>query len=307
MRIQLSILLPAYNNVCLPLVKELQRQAMAVDGLHFEVIVADDGSTDTSCLETNRGINLLHHCRLIECGVNRGRACIRNYLAQEATGEWLLFIDSDMVVRRNNYIDTYDNILKSDVTTPIVYGGYTICPAERRTIRYMLECRNPQNGDFRLRQNNAYNHFHTSNFLVRRDTMLRYPLDERFHFYGYEDVLWGKTLQSHGIGITHTDNPLSMETFEDNASFLRKSREAIRTLYAFRQDLRGYSSLLEAVDRLHAMHLTRVVAHSFALLEARMEKALQQERAPLWLFNLYRIGYLARQFAETRIYNQIQQ
>ena len=98
-----------------------------------------------------------------------------------------------------------------------------------------------------------------------------------------------------------------METFEDNASFLRKSREAIRTLYAFRQDLRGYSSLLEAVDRLHAMHLTRVVAHSFALLEARMEKALQQERAPLWLFNLYRIGYLARQFAETRIYNQIQQ
>lgn len=45
----LSILIPTYNNVCLELVRDLQAQASILSSendFEYEIIVADDGSTD---------------------------------------------------------------------------------------------------------------------------------------------------------------------------------------------------------------------------------------------------------------------
>ena len=39
----LSILIPTYNNVCAELVRALQHQASAQEGLAFEVLVAEIG------------------------------------------------------------------------------------------------------------------------------------------------------------------------------------------------------------------------------------------------------------------------
>ena len=46
----LSILLPSYNNECVSFVKRLQEQAENIkdDDFKYEIIVADDGSTDKS-------------------------------------------------------------------------------------------------------------------------------------------------------------------------------------------------------------------------------------------------------------------
>ncbi len=154
MIIDLSILLPTYNNVCLPQVKELQRQAEATCGLRYEIIVADDGSTDAEIVIANRTVNLYEHCRFMACGENRGRACIRNYLAQQAQGEWLLFADSNMKMDHDGY------------------------------------------------------------FLARREVLLRHPFDERFRYYGYEDVLWGKALMQHGWQIYSTRTTLIKHHYE---------------------------------------------------------------------------------------------
>lgn len=78
----LSILIPTYNNVCVELVKSLQAQASLLysssDSLssssHFEyeILVADDGSTDERTIEGNRIINTLPplplHREKRECG-----------------------------------------------------------------------------------------------------------------------------------------------------------------------------------------------------------------------------------------------
>lgn len=189
---KLSILIPTYNNICFELVKSLQAQASLVSSsteslpsffqFDYEVLVADDGSTDQTTIEGNRFINTLPHCRYIEREKNVGRSAIRNFLAKEAQYTWLLFIDSNMNVINNEYLANYQKEEESDV----IYGGYQIkrdADTQERlkyNLRYIFELAGIQNGDYRLRQMNPYGDFHTSNFIAKRSIMLKYPFDERF-------------------------------------------------------------------------------------------------------------------------------
>ena len=88
----LSVLIPAYNCNCLSLVEQLHSQLEQAD-IPYEIIVGDDGSTDTSTIQGNQPINALSHCRYIVRTENTGRASIRNFLAQTAQYEFLLLID----------------------------------------------------------------------------------------------------------------------------------------------------------------------------------------------------------------------
>ena len=143
----LSILIPTYNNVCLELVKSLQAQASLLysssDSLslssHFEyeILVADDGSTDERTIEGNRIINTLPHCRYIERKENVGRAAIRNFLAREAKYTWLLLVDSDLHIDHPNFLLNY---LKAE--GDIIVGGLKIggdAEAMNHNLRYRSE------------------------------------------------------------------------------------------------------------------------------------------------------------------------
>ena len=103
---ELSILIPTYNDECYTLVSNLQQQAASLD-ISYEIIVADDGSSDATVISRNRPINQLPCCKFIERKQNSGRASIRNFLAQQAQYAWLLFIDSDMTMCREDYVKQY--------------------------------------------------------------------------------------------------------------------------------------------------------------------------------------------------------
>ena len=45
---ELSILIPVYNDNATMLVKSLSKQAQAISGLCYEIVVFDDGSTDVT-------------------------------------------------------------------------------------------------------------------------------------------------------------------------------------------------------------------------------------------------------------------
>ena len=49
MKQELSILIPVYNDDSTRLAAELSRQAEAITDLSYEIIVADDCSTDAAC------------------------------------------------------------------------------------------------------------------------------------------------------------------------------------------------------------------------------------------------------------------
>lgn len=306
----LSILIPTYNNVCLELVKSLQTQASLLSSpseslsspseslfsashFEYEILVADDGSTDPTTTEGNRIINTLPHCRYIEREKNVGRAAIRNFLAQEAKYPWLLFIDSNMNVISNQYLANYQKEKENDV----IYGGYQIKrDAETRerlkyNLRYIFESAGTQNGNYLQRQANPYGDFHTSNFIVKRSIMQQHPFDERFFHYGYEDVLWGKTLKDNHISIHHVDNPLGYEHFIGNMSFINKTEESLHTLYQFRKELEGYSKIINYADKLKNWHLYPLCQYLFPLLSLPIKARLTGNKPSIFMFNIYKLLY----------------
>lgn len=286
----LSILIPTYNNVCLELVKSLQAQAAALPDFEYEILVADDGSTDRLTIYENRKIRSLPYCRYIEKEKNVGRAAIRNFLAEEALHPWLLFIDSNMQVIHPQYLTTYLQSEESDV----IYGGYQIKRNDEKyqhNLRYIFECIGTQNADYKQRQTNPYGDFHTSNFMVRQDIMLQYPLDERFITYGYEDVLWGKTLQENQIKILHIDNTLGYENFIGNMSFLYKTEESLRTLNQFKEELQGYSKVLDYALKMKRWHLYPFCQKLYPLLSLPIKARLTGNKPSIFWFNIYKLLY----------------
>ncbi len=301
---QISILIPTYNGVCTSLVGDLQGQASAL-GIDYELLVADDGSTDVSTIASNRAINLLPHCRYIERQENVGRAAIRNFLASQSRYPWLLFIDSDMTVCRPDFIQKYVQHVEHDAQSQaIFYGGIIVSTLQPGNLRSMYEKASEPHHTPERRQQSPYHDFHTANFLVPRDVMLTHPFDSRFQHYGYEDVLFGKQMQQSGIDIIHIDNPLSFEIFESNMDFVSKTEEGLRTLHQFRDELEGYSRLLKILPSpqkqksgIWLVQPSWVIAKALRLwhrIFGKLERRnLTGQHPRLLLFTLYKLGYLA--------------
>jgi glycosyltransferase involved in cell wall biosynthesis len=285
----LSILIPTYNVLCVNLVDALRQQAEAAD-FAYEILVADDGSTDADVIARNSGINQWEHCQYLRQPKNIGRAAIRNYLAQTAQYDWLLFIDSDMTLVRADFLSKYASIESAEV----VDGGVCIggdADALRDNLRYRYEKAVEHEHTVEIRQQNPYRDFHTANFLIRRDLMLAHPFDERFRHYGYEDVLFGKQLRADRIAITHIDNPMGFCTFESNPDFIAKTEEGLQTLSQFRHELRGYSRMLTFVEGIYIPLIVSLIRLTHRLFGTLIRRNLCGHHPNLRLFGLYKLGY----------------
>ncbi len=104
---ELSILIPVYNDEATSLVKSLHKQAQAVSGLCYEIIVFDDGSTNKKTIENNYSLTLLPNCRYICSEHHDCRAAMRNSLVRQAKYEWHLMIDARLILVNNDFLIRY--------------------------------------------------------------------------------------------------------------------------------------------------------------------------------------------------------
>lgn len=285
----LSILIPTYNYDCTPLVRNLQAQAQHL-GIDYEIIVADDASPIAIYKEKSRAINTLPHCRLIELTENMGRARIRNRLADEAQGEWLLFMDADAEVISEHFIATYLTHTSADV----VCGGLRhadALPSPEVSLRYMYEKRADKHRAACYRERKPYEHFTPFNFMIRRATFQTIRFDESITEYGHEDTLFGIALSERSVSILHIDNPLLHIGLESNDRFIEKTRAALRNLFAMESSMQGHSSLLTAYNLLHRVGVDRCIARWFARREQSLTTRLTEPTPSLRLFFIYKLGY----------------
>ncbi|MGN0232882.1 MAG: glycosyltransferase family 2 protein [Bacteroidaceae bacterium] len=287
---EISILLPAYNNVCLPLVEDLQKQASTIPGLQYEILVADDGSTNEEVVRKNRLINRLHGCRYIERQKNTGRAAIRNFLSREAQYGRMLFVDSDLHVCSPLFLQDYVEAEGDVIVGGLRKGG----DAKRLTtnLRYRYETDYQHKHDFQHRKKAGDKDFSAACFLATRQVMTTCPFDENFKGYGYEDVLLGKSFSTHGFHISHIDNPLLMDKYEDNETYLQKTEEACRTLFHFRTELQGYSKLILWQEKLQKHPLLYAVLNkAYPWIGPCIRKFLEGKYPSVTLFNAYKLIY----------------
>ena len=107
----ISILIPTYNAVCLPLIEKVHSQAVALQ-IPFEILLADDASRE-DIRQQNRKITEWQGCRYLQKEENQGPARIRNYLASEAQYPYLLFLDSDVMPVSDSFIAEYLKVSRS--------------------------------------------------------------------------------------------------------------------------------------------------------------------------------------------------
>ena len=290
----LSICIPVYNQYVVPLVEHLAKQCAKMRGVETELVCIDDCST-AGFRERNRGIE--QWARTIYLKENVGRARIRNLFLENTNGEWLLFLDNDLMVG-DDFVARYVDAIAGGA--PVVVGGlrYEVPAADaRRNLRVAygrrVECRTAAQ-----RRQAPYSSFMTGNFMISRELFADIRFDERLHGYGHEDTLFGYQLQRREVAIDHIDNPVIVTHTESNEEFLKKSRQAVDNmayLYSFMGEDREFCRsvrMLRTYRRVRKWGMTLAVRWGYRLMRGLLENHFLTCRSfSPELFGFYKLGY----------------
>jgi glycosyltransferase involved in cell wall biosynthesis len=249
-RAQLSVLIPFFRDDPFALLAALDAETVAL-GDRVEIVVLDDagGDCDLSARTAAAVSALRTPARLIQLAANEGRARGRNRLAAAARADHLLFLDSDMLPDRPNFLSAYLELLPTDPA--VVVGGFSVAQcvvskdhALHRAMAARADCLPAA-----VRALTPEKYVFTSNLMVRRDVFEAEAFDEGFRGWGWEDVEWGARV-SRRVPIVHIDNPathLGLDTPDVLAGKYEQSVQNFARLAARHPDLvSGYPSFKAA-------------------------------------------------------------
>lgn len=292
---ELSILIPVYNDDATLLVKSLSKQAQAISGLCYEIIVFDDGSTDVTSVEINKTLTLLPHCRYVNVEHHDCRAAMRNDMFKQAKYDWHLMIDAKLTLMNDDFLMRYlcCGVQVGEVACGgvCVDGGLLTAQLYSENLRFRYEKHEESKHSYIVRKSEPYKAFRTTNFFYYKSVLEQVPYNEQVKGYGYEDVLLGKALREKKIKVNHIDNPVAYTKFEQNKVYLRKIEEALSTLHAFEGELNNYSPLLHARNILRKLHLLGPFRKFHALCKGWELMNLCSNKPSLFIFKLYKLGY----------------
>ncbi|KAA3622996.1 MAG: glycosyltransferase [Flavobacterium sp.] len=291
MRKSLSILIPTYQYNVYPLVEKLHDQASAAN-LDFEINVYDDCSPNPTV--ENERINELAHGNYVKLPKNIGRSAIRNLLAEQASYDFLLFLDADTMVIREDFISTYLDALETD--WQIIYGGIVYQekpPANSEKLRWVYGNKREALG---VSERNEQPHlrFLTLNFLIRKSVFSVLKFNEEIPNLRHEDTLFALDSKRKNILVKHIDNPVMHLGLESSEVFLKKSLEAVDALKnlvdkgLIRAD---ETSLSRKGEELKGGFRAGVVKLLYGMFKKTMEHNLLSGNPSLKIFDLYRLGY----------------
>ncbi len=284
---RLSVVVPTYNRshvlrVCL--------EALAAQTLPpaaFEVLVVDDGSTDDT-EEVVRGFEHKLRVRYLRQPHNRGRAAARNRGIQEAEGDVVVFVDSD-VFPVPGFLEAHRS----------VHARWT--RAVGRGPLLLTEHLDDPFGKPPLLPDPSPSFLDTANASVRREHLLAAGgFDEEFRHYGWEDVDLGVRLRRMGLRRVFTRRALAYHyqapPTEDNlAELLRREEERARMAVRLLRKHPGIGTrFLVQLTPLHALGAFLLTAGG-ALNERNLGSVLR------WLRS-HRLAHVVARLALNRHY-----
>ena len=152
----------------------------------FECIVVDDGSTDDSPAVAER-----HGAKVLHTGGRCGPAMARNMGVKSASGDVILFIDSDVCV----HSDTISKVVAEFTWHPEIdalMGSYDRSPAAGN---FMSQYRNLMHCFVHQNSNREATTFWAGCGAIRRQVFLEFGgFDEKYHAPAIEDIELGSRL-----------------------------------------------------------------------------------------------------------------
>ncbi len=207
-----SIIIPTYNRLgilekCL---RALESQTYEQPITEYEVIVVDDGSTDDTVPWLKANATEFPHLQLWPQS-HQGPAAARNLGVEVARGNFIIFIDSDLVVT--------DNFLQAHANTLIKYGKKSNCIFTYGRVINTCNFDFPTLEPLKLTDFSAA-FFATGNVAIARHWLIEAGLfDTNFNQYGWEDLELGIRLKKLGLKLIkcseavgyHWHPPFSLE------------------------------------------------------------------------------------------------
>ena len=190
-----SVVIPCFN--ARRYIRESVESVLSQTVLPKEVLVIDDGSTDGSGDIAN---SINDRVRVIR-QLNKGESAARNCGMNEASGDWIAFLDADDIWDPQK-LELQLSAIRKEPDTVCVHTNYYIFGKEGKLIP---SCK-PEAllaGDYRIETMLLECLIHTSTAMVRQDIPLRFA--EWAHTA--EDMLFFTELSSHGRFL-YVDEPL---------------------------------------------------------------------------------------------------
>jgi glycosyltransferase involved in cell wall biosynthesis len=290
----ISLLIPVCDHDIAVLVNGMKSCLGLTPGF-TEILIGDDGSTPENRLKykslEEEGI------RVIVSEKNIGRAAIRNRLALEAKGEYLLFIDADAMIpgTAESYVTKW---IPAIGTAKVISGGilyHESPPGDPDKILRWKYGRKREQYKASERNKSPHASFSTFNVLIDQSVFSKLRFNEELKQYGHEDTLFSYQLKKAGMNVLHIDNGLIHEGLETNRDFLNKTKlsiENLSKLYDSVTDKKTFSDsvgMLRIYNRLQLLKLTLVLASIFIRYRERMEIRIDSSNPPLWLFSFYKV------------------
>ena len=290
----LSILIPIYNFNTVPLVKALLEQIESAK-IPYEIFCLNDAST--AYLEENRLLFEFPHVRYEILENNIGRSKIRNLLAQKAHYDWLLFLDADVMPVHANFINHYLPLLNNDIK--VVSGGILYVdekPEQDRLLRWVYG-RKREALPYELRNKNPHLSLLTLNFLIHQSVFKKVSFNETIPNLRHEDTLFSYNLMQQRVPVTHIDNPvyhLGLDRFENAMQKEHESLLALKNLIDQQLIPAEYTKISRTLDSLRKWKLVAFIAFLQKQLRPLFDKNLRSTNPSLFVFDLYRLGYLCQ-------------
>lgn len=215
-----DIVIPTYNNLeelklCL---ESLEKQTLR----SFKVWVAVDGSTDgTLAYLSSRHFEFMLECLQHADKKNHGRAAARNLVLDYLTATYVLFLDSDLVVK-NDYLESHSAALNSHVISQgrvcyeegTIWGDYDMTRGMNRFQNNLAEI--------------------PAKYILTGNVSMPAPLfvklngfDESINTYGGEDTELGCRIQKEaGLKVLFNREAVAFGVMDKSLSFALQQREA---------------------------------------------------------------------------------
>ena len=292
---KISLLIPVFDYDIVALVYSM-KNAMSKVPEFYEIIIGDDGSS-TEYREKYRSLQA-ENVKVISSKKNIGRAAIRNRLALEAKGDFILFIDADVVLpgTAEAYILKWLPFME---TSRVICGGILYhdgAPGDPdKLLRWKFGKWREQKSAVE-RNKHPHAGFSTFNVLIEKSVFSKIRFNEELKQYGHEDTLLGYQLKKAGIDILHIDNGLIHEGLESNRDFLNKTKlgiENLSKLFDKVTDKKAFSETVRVLgiyNKLKFLGLTRIMAAIFIKYRDRMEIRLDSSDISLLLFAFYKMS-----------------
>jgi len=285
----ISICIPVYNFNITSLLNELSKQAKSLN-IPYEIIIIDDASQHFK--EENKRV--CEKYTYIELSENIGRARIRNLFLKHVKFEYMLFLDCDSLIGRNDFLSKYVEIIKY---APSVVCGGRVYDQDRPGRERMLNWKYGnlrESQAFDIRQEFPNRSFMTNNFLIDKKILEEIKFDERIASYGHEDTLFGFSLKKKKITIRHIDNPVINGDIELNSDYLKKTKEGVINLInilgfkEYSNDLMKEITLLRFYNRVRKIE--KGIQLIFVIFKPLIVFLLTKGYFNLLLFDYYKLG-----------------